>query len=207
MSLIGKGPIASDHARAARPGDTMDETAAKGYPRIASSRRTVLSEWTTLVENRVVTSLDDTGAIYHSIATADCVSILAVTPDGRVPLVRQFRPALDRFTLEFPGGLREGDEAPASCAVRELAEEVGLEVAIAQPLARFHPDCGRLANRMWTFFANDATPIAGWRPETGVEHMMVGIDELYTRALDGSFDHGPHLAMLGMATIKGLLRR
>jgi ADP-ribose pyrophosphatase len=184
----------------------MDDIAAKGFPRIASSRRTVLSEWSTLVENRVVTSADDVGAIYHAIATADYVSILAVTLDGRIPLVRQFRPALDRFTLEFPGGLRDGEEAPSACAVRELAEEVGLEVALAQPLALFHPDSGRLANRMWTFFANDATPIAGWRPEAGVEHMMVGIDELYALAIDGSFDHGPHLAMLGMATVKGLLR-
>jgi ADP-ribose pyrophosphatase len=206
MSLIGKGPIASDHAGAARPGDTMDETAAKGFPRIASSRKTVLSEWATLIENRVVTSSDDAGAVYHSIATADYVSILVVTPDGRIPLVRQFRPALDRITFEFPGGLRDGEEAPAACAVRELAEEVGLEVAIAQPLARFHPDSGRLANRMWAFFASNATPIPGWRPEAGVERTMVGIDELYALAIDGSFDHGPHLAMLGIATIKGLLQ-
>jgi len=184
----------------------MDKTAAKGFPRIVSSRKTVLSEWTTLVENRVVTSADDAGAVYHSIATADYVSILAVTPDGRIPLVRQFRPALNRFTLEFPGGMRDGEEAPAACAVRELAEEVGLEVTTAQPLATFHPDSGRLGNRMWTFFASDATPIPGWRPEAGVENMMVDIDELYARALDGSFDHGPHLAMLGVATIKGLLR-
>lgn len=184
----------------------MDETASRRFPRIASSRTTVLSEWSTLVENRVVASADDAGAIYHSIATADYVSILAMTPDGRIPLVRQFRPALDRFTLEFPGGLRDGEEAPAVSAVRELAEEAGLEVAIAQPLAVFYPDAGRIANRMWTFFANDAAPIAGWRPEASVEHMMVGIDELYALAIDGSFDHGPHVAMLGMATIKGLLR-
>jgi ADP-ribose pyrophosphatase len=183
----------------------MDE--AKGFPRIASSRRTVLSEWVTLVENRVVASADDAGAIYHSIATADYVSVLAVTPDGRIPLVRQFRPALDRVTLEFPGGLRDGGEEPVACAVRELAEEVGLKVATAQPLALFHPDSGRLGNRMWTFFARDATPIPGWQPETGVEHLVVGVDELYARAMDGSFDHGPHLAMLGMATIRGWLLR
>ena len=176
------------------------------FPRIASSRTTRLSDWVTLVENRVVASPHDEGAIYHSIDTMDYVSVLALTADLRIPLVRQFRPAVRRFTLEFPGGMRDGEEAPAACAVRELAEEVGLEVTTAQPLATFHPDSGRLGNRMWTFFASDATPIPGWRPEAGVENMMVDIDELYARALDGSFDHGPHLAMLGVATIKGLLR-
>jgi len=183
----------------------MNEIAPDSFPRIASSRTTRLSEWVTLVENRVVASAHDAGAIYHSLATADYISILALAPDGRVPLVRQFRPALDRFTLEFPGGMREGDEEPIACAVRELAEEVGLKAAIAQPLALFHPDSGRLGNRMWTFFAGDATPVPGWRPETGVACLMVGIDELYTLALEGKFDHGPHLAMLGMAAIKGLL--
>jgi hypothetical protein len=34
---------------------------------------------------------------------------------------------------------------------------------------------------------------------------MVDIDALFALALDGKFDHGPHLAMLGMATMKGLL--
>ena len=121
--------------------------------------------------------------------------------------MRQFRPALDRFTLEFPGGLRDGEEEPAACAVRELAEEVGLKVATALPLALFHPDSGRLGNRMWTFFARDAKPIPHWKPEPGIEHLMVGIEELYGLAIDGSFDHGPHLAMLGMATMKGLLPR
>jgi ADP-ribose pyrophosphatase len=145
----------------------MTEGASKLFPRISYSRRTVVSEWVTLVESVVVASLDDPGAIYHSVATPDYVSILALALDGRIPLVRQFRPAIDRFTLEFPGGLRDGEEEPAACAVRELAEEVGLKAASAQPLVLFYPDSGRLGNRMWTFFA----------------------------------------AMLGMATIKGLLPR
>jgi ADP-ribose diphosphatase len=177
------------------------------FPRIASSRTTRLSNWVTLVENRVVASPHDEGAIYHSIDTMDYVSVLALTADLRIPLVRQFRPAVRRVTLEFPGGMRDGDEAPEASAIRELAEEAGLAVPSIQPLVTFIPESGRMGNRMWTFFARDATPIPDWRPETGVEHMMVGVAELFAHALDGSFDHAPHLAMLGMAVIRGWLPR
>src|SRR5215470_5564457 len=177
------------------------------FPRIASSKSTRVSNWVTLVENRVVASPDDEGAIYHSIDTMDYVSVLAVTADRRVPLVRQFRPAVRRFTLEFPGGMRDGDEAPETSAIRELAEEVGLAVSAIEPLVSFIPESGRVGNRMWSYFARDAVLIPDWRPEAGVEHMMVSIEELFTRALDGSFDHGPHVAMLGMAVIKGWLPR
>lgn len=175
------------------------------FPRIASSQTTRVSPWVSLVENRVVTTPDDAGAVYHSIDTMDYVSVLAVTADGRIPIVRQFRPAVRRFTLEFPGGLRDGDEAPEACAIRELAEEVGLAASRMRPLARMLPDSGRLGNRMWTFFAPDVVPIADWRAEVEVAHRMVTIAELHALALEGSFDHAPHVAMLGMAVMRGWL--
>ena len=177
------------------------------FPRIASSQSTRLSPWVTLVENRVVAGPDDRGAVYHSIDTMDYVSVLAVTADGRIPIVRQFRPAVRRFTLEFPGGLRDGDETPEACAIRELAEEVGLAAPQARPLATMLPDSGRLGNRMWTFFAPDVVPVPDWHPEVEVEHKMVTIAELHALALAGTFDHAPHAAMLGMAVMRGWLPR
>jgi ADP-ribose pyrophosphatase len=176
-----------------------------GFPRIVSSRKTRLSNWVTLVERHVVVSPGEQGAIYHSLDTMDSVSVLALTTDNRVSLVRQFRPAVRRYTMEFPGGMREGDEALENCAIREVAEEVGLAISSVQPLVTMNLEAGRLGNRMWTFFARDAVPIPGWRPESGVEPMLVDVEHLFGSVRDGSFDNGPHLAMLGVATIKGFL--
>jgi ADP-ribose pyrophosphatase len=181
---------------------TSDQPA---FPHIASSQTTRLSPWVSLVENRVVAAPGDGGAVYHSIDTMDYVSVLAVTADGRIPVVRQFRPAVRRFTLEFPGGLRDGEEAPEACAIRELAEEVGLAASRIRPLVTMIPDSGRLGNRMWTYFAPDAVAVPDWRPEVEVEHRMVTIAELHALALDGAFDHAPHVAMLGMAVMRGWL--
>lgn len=60
--------------------------------------------------------------IHHNGATA----IVPVLEDGRILMVRQFRNALDRETLEIPAGkLDSVDEIPKECARRELEEETG----------------------------------------------------------------------------------
>lgn len=53
------------------------------------------------------------------------VAIVALTDDGRICLVRQFRTALDRVTVEVPAGKLDPGEDPLACAHRELLEETG----------------------------------------------------------------------------------
>ena len=51
---------------------------------------------------------------------------MAVLPDGNILMVRQYRNALDRVTLEIPAGARDSvTEDTAICAKRELEEETG----------------------------------------------------------------------------------
>lgn len=53
-------------------------------------------------------------------------AVLAVLPNGNILMVRQYRPALDRYTLEIPAGARDNTEEPTEiCARRELTEETG----------------------------------------------------------------------------------
>ena len=60
--------------------------------------------------------------IHHDGAAA----VVPVMPDGKILMVRQYRNALDRFTLELPAGkLDAPGEDKKECAVRELEEETG----------------------------------------------------------------------------------
>ena len=60
--------------------------------------------------------------IHHDGAAA----VVAVNDDGKLLMVRQYRNALDRFTLELPAGkLDSPDEPTLECAKRELEEETG----------------------------------------------------------------------------------
>ncbi len=60
--------------------------------------------------------------IHHDGAAA----VLPVDKDGKILMVRQYRNALDRFTLEIPAGkLDDPKEPKIECAYRELEEETG----------------------------------------------------------------------------------
>ena len=63
--------------------------------------------------------------IHHDGAAA----VLPVADDGKILMVRQYRNALDCFTLEIPAGkLDAPDEPKVECAFRELEEETGFKV-------------------------------------------------------------------------------
>src|SRR5262245_27429624 len=53
------------------------------------------------------------------------VHTIALTPAREVVMVRQFRAATRRDSLETPGGLLEPDEDPGVAGARELLEETG----------------------------------------------------------------------------------
>ena len=74
--------------------------------------------------------------IHHKGAAA----VIPVMDDGRLLMVRQYRNALDRFTLELPaGGLDQADEPGRDCSARELEEETGYRSDdLARNLIRTH---------------------------------------------------------------------
>lgn len=60
--------------------------------------------------------------IHHDGAAA----VVPVTDDGKILMVRQYRNALDRETLEIPAGKLDAPGEPKiECAYRELEEETG----------------------------------------------------------------------------------
>ncbi len=75
--------------------------------------------------------------ISHRMGAA---AVVAVLDDGRLPLVRQYRPALDRFTWEIPAGARDSKtEDTIITAARELTEETGYTAKEIKPLIKLRP--------------------------------------------------------------------
>lgn len=60
------------------------------------------------------------------ISHKGAAAVVALKPDGKILMVRQYRNPLERMVLELPAGkLDSEDENPKACAERELEEETG----------------------------------------------------------------------------------
>ena len=144
---------------------------------------------------------------FYSVRTRDYAAVLAVTDDGRVPLVRQYRPAVEERTLELPSGLIDEGETPEQAIRRELREETGCEAGEIVDLGRFHLDSGRMTTRQHAFFAAGVKVVAAPSgEEQDIEVVFVRFDELAVCVRDGSFRMAGHLGIAAAAALRGLVR-
>jgi len=86
------------------------------------------------------------------------VVILPLLDDGRVVLLRNYRPTVERELIELPAGTCEPGEGLIETARRELAEETGYHAEQLDPLMAFYPSPGILDERMHVFVARKLTP-------------------------------------------------
>src|SRR5215472_13148091 len=96
---------------------------------------------------------------------ADYISIVALTPSGKIPIVRQYRPALEAFAWELPAGLVDPGEDPADGCRRELLEETGFTARAVHALGENSACTGRLNNRIHNFFVEAGERTRAFEPE------------------------------------------
>ena len=166
--------------------------------------KTVLFEstWCTLVSQPA-----PDGQPYYVLELSDYVAVVALTPGRDLVLVRQYRTVVGRETLELPSGHIDPGEAPETAARRELLEETGMAAPQLELMGVLVPDVGRLANRMWCFFAPDVVRV-GAPMELGEGISVVTVPEhgALAMASDGTIDHALNLAAIFLAVSQGKLQ-
>ncbi|MGC8572694.1 MAG: NUDIX hydrolase [Caldisphaera sp.] len=84
------------------------------------------------------------------------VSILPVFSDAKeVVLLKQYRPAIDKYIIEVPAGTAEKDENPEEVAIRELKEETGLIADNLKLITKAYLSPGYSTEYMYFFVAID----------------------------------------------------
>jgi ADP-ribose pyrophosphatase len=70
------------------------------------------------------------------------VVLLPIAGDGRIILIRQYRPSIARDMWEVPAGSVDAGESPGDAARRECEEEIGLVPATVQRIRGLYPTPG-----------------------------------------------------------------
>ncbi len=126
-------------------------TARSTLLRIGDGRRLTVEQHTvTLPDGR---RIDD----WSFVQTPDYVNVVAMTPDGRFPIFRQTKYAVEGITLAPVGGYLELDEDPLAAAQRELLEETGYVATQWRALGRYVVDGNRGCGHANLYLARNAT--------------------------------------------------
>ena len=128
----------------------------------------------------------------------DFAVVVAVTKDGRLVLVRQYRHGVEKVLLELPAGAIEKGEDPKVAAGRELLEETGYQAGHLKFLMKTAPNAANSTAYAYCYLATDAEWVAAQHldamEDVAVEFMDV---KDARRALqEGTFEQAVHVAAL-----------
>jgi ADP-ribose pyrophosphatase len=118
---------------------------------------------------------DEKGKIrgWEAVERVNCngvVVIIPVTKERDLLLIRQFRPVLNSYVIEFPAGLNDKGESLLDAARRELIEETGYTSETFELMAEGPVSSGLSTEILTVFLARDALPASpGLREKYPVE--------------------------------------
>jgi len=145
---------------------------------------------------------------FYSIKPPDYVTAFAETKDGKVIILKQYRPVVEDYTFELPSGHMEKGETPEQAMIRELKEETNCQGKNAILLGEIIPDAGRLENRLWAFYIND---LEIKQPQVldkndGIDVYYVSHKELFEMITEGQLNQALDLSVIGLAIFKRYLK-
>lgn len=110
------------------------------------------------------------------------VAIIALTPEQKLVMVRQYRKALNREILEIPAGKLEKGEAPIQTAERELEEETGYRCRSLQYVSSFYTSPGFADELVHLYFTDQLERLDEKAPtdeDEFVEVLEVTLEEAF----------------------------
>lgn len=132
---------------------------------------------------------DGRRALRDVVRHPGAVAVVALTQEGQICLVRQYRTALGRVTVEIPAGKLSPGEDPLDCAHRELQEETGFVAEKMAYLTTIATSAGFADELIHIYMATGLT-LAASDPDDDefINVDLVDVGELVDAVLDGRIE-------------------
>jgi ADP-ribose pyrophosphatase len=162
--------------------------------RTLASRPLFTSRWHNLRQD-VVALPGGAEITYTWMEHPGCAVIVPLTAAGEVVMLRQYRYTVDEISLELPAGGRNPDDADlATCAARELSEELGLAAERWTALGSFYTALGVSNIEAFAYLAEDLhlvpTNLDPTEQEAGLELVTIPLAEAVAMCYNGAIKDG-----------------
>jgi len=178
----------------------------KKWPRIRSRRTTAVSPWVSLIAREVEFSRGAAPQIYHAVEQPDYISIVALTPAGKIPIVRQVPPRARGLRLGAAGGPRRSRRGPRrGLPARAYGGDRLHGARHPRPWARTPPAPAASTTASIISSSRRASASPAFRRKPGITVKLVSPAEIVRLIKSGVFASQLHIGALLLAELNGFL--
>ena len=146
----------------------------------------------------------DHTVVWDFIKHKGAAAVVPVTEYGKILMVRQYRNALERYTLEIPAGALDAEDEPGlTCASRELEEETGYRSEHLEWLITLRTTVAFCNERIEVYVAKDLIPSRQHLDEDEfIDLKAYSLDELKEKIFSGEIEDAKTVASLMAYAVK-----
>lgn len=165
------------------------------------------SPWFRLEEIEIGASLDDSqtelrAEQYYRLVEPQGVICVLLSPQGDFLLVRQPRPPIGEYTVEFPAGRIDDTETPIEAVRREVFEEVGVTLSEVYSVGVVQPVPSRLYSLQTLFIGISSSEPPEESTEQNMSPMLVPRDQLLSVLMEEGIHCVVALGAIKLAELK-----
>jgi 8-oxo-dGTP pyrophosphatase MutT (NUDIX family) len=142
---------------------------------------------------------------YYVLEFPDWANGVALTEEGNILMIRQYRQALGETILEIPGGCIEAEDAdPATAMRRELLEETGYEFTTVESLGVISPNASTNNNMTHMFLASGGKKVRGQQldPNEEIQVLLYRPEEVLDLMKENKILQSLHVTCLFYAFLR-----